>query len=147
SATRWNSLTPWFIRHGSVQPFSVTTGQYGRPLEGESGGIVPGSVRTTGSGRAAIAAFATEAAATAPVTAVAPRKNSRREAIVGSLVPDLAVRGSTATLQVVVSVPARGRQAARQRPAPASRGPACRSARVRGRPGRSRARATRPRSR
>ena len=26
SATRWNSLTPSFMRQGSVQPFSVTTG-------------------------------------------------------------------------------------------------------------------------
>ena len=26
SATRWNSFTPSFMRHGRVQPFSVTTG-------------------------------------------------------------------------------------------------------------------------
>ena len=26
SATRWNSFTPWFMRQGSVQPLSVTTG-------------------------------------------------------------------------------------------------------------------------
>ena len=26
SAVRWNSLTPFFIRHGKVQPFNVTTG-------------------------------------------------------------------------------------------------------------------------
>ena len=26
SATRWNSFTPLFMRQGSVQPFSVTTG-------------------------------------------------------------------------------------------------------------------------
>jgi len=40
SATRWNSLTPAFMRHGSVQPFSVTTGLYGRPFGGASGGCV-----------------------------------------------------------------------------------------------------------
>jgi hypothetical protein len=26
SATKWNSLTPWFMRQGKVHPFSVTTG-------------------------------------------------------------------------------------------------------------------------
>ena len=26
SATRWNSFQPLFMRHGSDQPFSVTTG-------------------------------------------------------------------------------------------------------------------------
>ena len=31
SATRWNSLTPWFMRQGRVQPLSVTTGREGRP--------------------------------------------------------------------------------------------------------------------
>ena len=42
SATRWNSFQPLFMRHGSVQPFSVTTGLYGRPFEGASGGCVVG---------------------------------------------------------------------------------------------------------
>ena len=42
SATRWNSFQPSRIRHGSVQPFSVTTGLYGRPLAGGSGGCIAG---------------------------------------------------------------------------------------------------------
>jgi len=40
SATRWNSFTPSRMRQGAVQPFSVTTGWYGRPLGGASGGWV-----------------------------------------------------------------------------------------------------------
>jgi len=38
SATRWNSLTPLFMRQGSDQPFRVMTGLNGRPLEGAGGG-------------------------------------------------------------------------------------------------------------
>ena len=38
SAMRWNSFQPLFMRHGSDQPLSVTTGLYGRPVVGMSGG-------------------------------------------------------------------------------------------------------------
>ena len=65
SATRWNSFTPAFMRQGAVQPLSVTTGLYGRPVVGCSGGAVSALVWMTGSGSAARAARLTEAAATA----------------------------------------------------------------------------------
>ena len=63
------------MRHGSVQPFSVTTGLYGRPVDGTSGGIVSGLVWITGSGSAAIATLLTEAAAAAAVIAAPRPKN------------------------------------------------------------------------
>src|SRR5512134_2461343 len=88
SATKWNSLTPAFIRNGSVQPFSVTTGLYGRPAPvtpaGRYGGCVSGPVWITGSGSEAIATLLTEAAPATAVIALAPRMNSRREVIASS---------------------------------------------------------------
>ena len=44
-----NSLTPLFMRHGSVQPLRVTTGLYDRPELGTSGGMVVGLFWSTGS--------------------------------------------------------------------------------------------------
>jgi hypothetical protein len=76
SATKWNSLTPWFIRHGKVQPLSVTTGLYGRPELGTSGALVSADVCITGSGNAAMATLLTEAAATAPPAMPANLKKS-----------------------------------------------------------------------
>src|SRR5277367_4468355 len=75
SATRWNSLTPLRMRHGSVQPFNVATALYGRPLGGESGGCMAAESVDTISGSAARALFATAVAATARP---APLKNLRR---------------------------------------------------------------------
>src|SRR5687768_3075158 len=64
SATRWNSLTPSFMRQGSDQPFSVATGLNGRPVDGARGGCMVGEVW--------IAASGSDAAPTR-LTAVAPR--------------------------------------------------------------------------
>ena len=69
------------MRQGSVQPLSVTTGLYGRPVLGTSGGIVSALVCMTGSGSAAIATLLTEAAAAAAVMAPAPPSILRRESI------------------------------------------------------------------
>ena len=44
SATRWNSFTPSFRRHGKDQPFSVTTGLNGLPFGGVEGGAVTGDL-------------------------------------------------------------------------------------------------------
>jgi len=65
------------MRQGKVQPLSVTTGLYGRPFGGASGGMVLGVVWSTGSGKAAIATLLTLAAAMAPVMAPAPLKKLR----------------------------------------------------------------------
>src|SRR5262245_5607975 len=65
SATRWNSLTPSFMRHGSDHPLSVTTGLNGRPLGGGPGGSVAADDCDIASG--------SEAAPTR-LTAAAPRK-------------------------------------------------------------------------
>ncbi len=62
SATRWNSLTPLRMRQGQLQPLSVTTGWYGRPVSGISGGAVLAWVMLTGSGTAAKATRLTLAA-------------------------------------------------------------------------------------
>ena len=53
SATRWNSFQPSFMRHGSDQPFSVTTGWYAGPLDGNIGGCVEAVVMRGASGMAA----------------------------------------------------------------------------------------------
>src|SRR5688572_22506859 len=50
------------MRQGQVQPLSVTTGLYGRPVEGTSGGMVSGLSWITGSGIAASAALLTAVA-------------------------------------------------------------------------------------
>src|SRR3989338_1166897 len=76
SATRWNSLTPSFMRQGKVQPLRVTTGLYGRPVVGTSGGAVSTDVWMTGSGKPASAERATARPAT---EAAAPAKNWRLE--------------------------------------------------------------------
>src|SRR5688500_4263832 len=77
SATRWNSFQPLFMRHGSVQPLIVTTGWYGRPAEGSSGGCVAAVVCIGASGTAPIAALLTAAAVTSP----AARRKLRLEFI------------------------------------------------------------------
>jgi tRNA1(Val) A37 N6-methylase TrmN6 len=69
------------MRHGNVQPFSVTTGLYGWPVDGTSGGIVSGLVCDIGSGNAAIATLLTDTAAAAALTAVVLRKKFRLETI------------------------------------------------------------------
>src|SRR5512134_1633268 len=66
------------MRQGSVHPLRVTTGRYGRPLEGDNGGIVSGFCCETASGNAASAARPTDAAVTAPAITPAPWKNFRR---------------------------------------------------------------------
>src|SRR3569623_443565 len=77
SATKWNSFTPSFMRHSSVQPFSVTTGLLGQPLDGISGGWGSALSMLTISGSAAWAAGLTVATAAAPPNL----KKSRLEAI------------------------------------------------------------------
>src|SRR4029453_2982335 len=64
SATRWNSLTPSFMRHGNDHPLSVTMGRNGRPLGGGAGGWVAAEVCAAASG---------SPAAPARLTAAAPR--------------------------------------------------------------------------
>src|SRR5215217_6845021 len=63
SATRWNSLTPLFMRQGTDHPFKVTTGLNGRPVDGAGGGCVTADDCTTASG---------SDAAPTRLTAVAP---------------------------------------------------------------------------
>src|SRR4051812_31326388 len=75
SATRWNSLTLSFMRQGSVQPLSVTTGLYGRPLGGINGAIVAGDDCVAASGSEAAPARVT---AVAP-TMAAPARKVRRD--------------------------------------------------------------------
>src|SRR5574343_1160528 len=65
SATRWNSLTPFFRRQGRDQPLRVTMGWNGRPSGGAGGGRVAAEVWMTASG---------SSAAPALLTAAAPRK-------------------------------------------------------------------------
>src|SRR6266545_4939460 len=76
SATRWNSLTPSFMRHGSVQPFSVTTALYGRPLGGVSGACVTALSCVGASGSDAAPARVTRPAPAMAAPAV--RMNPRR---------------------------------------------------------------------
>src|SRR5580698_2204180 len=69
---------PLRIRHGSVQPFSVATGWYGRPLGGMRGACMAAESLVAISGSAVKALFATAPAATA---SPAPLKNVRRESM------------------------------------------------------------------
>src|SRR5512134_559675 len=109
SATRWNSFQPLFIRHGSVQPLSVTTGLYGRPFGGASGGWVAGLVCTGASGSEAAC---TRLTAAAPSTAApAPARKSLLVLIV--IVPSRAS-----------SVPAAGLRDRRRRHPPRGARPA-----------------------
>src|SRR5512145_899697 len=78
SATRWNSFQPLFMRNGRVQPLRVTTGLYGRPALGASGGAVAGPGATAASGTAPIAARLTPAALS---STPAPARKLRREFI------------------------------------------------------------------
>jgi hypothetical protein len=70
SATRWNSLTPPFMRQGSDQPLSVTTGLKGGRWAAAAalGGGVVGIVTASGS----VAAPARLTAAAPTATAPAP---------------------------------------------------------------------------
>jgi len=70
------------MRHGKVQPLRVTTGLYGRPLEGSSGGMVSGLSWETISGSAAIATLLTEATAVAAAIEAPARKIWRRDVII-----------------------------------------------------------------
>src|SRR4051794_18762434 len=81
SATRWNSLTPLFMRQGRDQPLRVTTGLYGRPLGGTSGGIVAAEAWTGASGRDAAPALLTSDAPT--MAAPAPVRKDLRDVICG----------------------------------------------------------------
>jgi hypothetical protein len=72
-----------FIRHGRDQPFKVTTGLKGRPVDGWGGTRVFALSMTIASGNDAAPARLTAAALTA--MAPAPLKKSRREVIVLSL--------------------------------------------------------------
>ena len=62
SATRWNSLTPFFMRQGSDQPFTVTIGWNGRPSGGSGGSCVAAEVWIAASGSNAAPARLTAAA-------------------------------------------------------------------------------------
>src|SRR4051812_34552336 len=77
SATRWNSLTPLFMRHGSDQPFRVTTGLYGRPIGGRGGGCVAAPFMLTASGKEAAPTRLTSPAPTANTPVFL--KKSRRD--------------------------------------------------------------------
>src|SRR5450830_1766240 len=79
SATRWNSFTPSFIRHGSVQPFSVTTGLYGRPFDGTNGACVAADDCIGASGSEAAPALVTMPA---PIRVAAPVKKDLRSVMV-----------------------------------------------------------------
>src|SRR5881396_2545782 len=69
------------MRQGRVQPLSVTTALYGRPVLGTSGGIVSGLVWITGSGSAAIATLLTLVAAMAAPAPALPSRKLRRFAV------------------------------------------------------------------
>src|SRR5690349_19462708 len=77
SAIRWNSFHPFFIRHGSDQPFNVATGVYGRPLGGTSGGCVAVFSMIGASGSDAAPALLTNAAPSS--AAPEPPRKFRRE--------------------------------------------------------------------
>ena len=66
------------MRHGALQPLSVTTGLNGRPVGGAGGGMVVGVVTICASGIEAAPALETSPAAS---TVVAPAKNVLRETI------------------------------------------------------------------
>src|SRR5688500_8481094 len=66
SATRWNSFQPAFMRQGSDHPFKVTTGLYGRPVLGTSGGAISAVSRIGASGSEAAPALETMAAPNSP---------------------------------------------------------------------------------
>src|SRR5688572_24818190 len=93
SATRWNSFQPLFIRHGSDQPFSVTTGLYAGPVFGKSGGAISALSRSGASG--------SEAAPTRD-TMVAPKNPA-------------AVPARNFLREFIFSMPSGGRGAARRR--------------------------------
>src|SRR6185436_20598875 len=75
SATRWNSLTPSFIRQGSDHPLRVTIGLKGRPVGGGPGGSVAADDWDTASGSTAAP---TRLTAAAPRKAAPARKKSLR---------------------------------------------------------------------
>ncbi len=79
SAIRWNSFQPSFMRHGALQPFSVTTGLNGRPSGGAAGGNVLACVMMAASGIAIALARDTRPA---PSIVAAPVKKPLRETIV-----------------------------------------------------------------
>src|SRR5688572_18340185 len=90
SATRWNSFQPLFMRHGRVHPFSVTTGLYGRPAAGTSGGWVAALLADAASGTAPIAARLTAAA---PMNAALRPRNCLRSVMCRFLLVPRARRG------------------------------------------------------
>src|SRR6187431_2723541 len=76
SATRWNSLTLSFMRQGSDQPLSVTTGWYDRPFGGGGGSCMAADDSVAASGSKAAPARLTVAAPS--MVAPAALKNALR---------------------------------------------------------------------